>query len=198
MLLGKCIRLAVAPLAATSFSMFANCNADITQQPSFLGTTNLRKTIPKPANRLAIRSLKDMALITGSAHKELAQEISAITGVPLTPCKVGRFSDGEVNIEIQGSLHGKTVFIVQPCASPVNDSIMELLLAVSCANRAAATRVIAVIPYFGYKHHRRGAPVSSTSHSRFLSSSAMDFARMLQEMGVDHVITVDLQVCTLA
>ena len=195
MFLNKSLRFAAASLIATTGSL-AHCNIDldITQQPSFLGTTNLRKTSPKPAKRKTIRSLKDMALITGSAHKELAQEISAITGVPLTTCKMGRFSDGEVNIEIQGSLHGKTVFIIQPCASPVNDSIMELLLAVSCANRAAATRVIAVIPYFGYKHHRRGAPVSSTSHSRFLSSSAMDFARMLQEMGVDHVITVDLQV----
>ena len=96
-------------------------------------------------------------------------------------------------MKVNSQLRGKDVFIVQSCAAPVNDSIMELLLTVSCARRAGASRIIAVIPYFGYKHHRRWSPISSRKNSRFLSSGAMDFAHMLQEMGVDRVVAVDLQ-----
>jgi len=160
------------------------------KQPSYLGKSS-HVHVLKSEHRMT--TLNDLAIITGSAHKVLADEISHSIGVPLTEASVSRFSDGEVALRIDESLHGKNVFIVQTCAAPVNDSIMELLLAVSCANRAAARRVIAVIPYFGYKHHRRGSPISTTLHSRFLSSSAMDFAKMLEILGVDHVITVDLQ-----
>jgi ribose-phosphate pyrophosphokinase len=135
-----------------------------------------------------------MVLISGSAHPELAKEISAIIGVPLADADIKRFSDGEVYVQINHNLRGKDVFVIQPCAAPVNDSIMELLLTVSCVRRSSARRVIAVIPYFGYKHHRRGAPISTKHNSRFLFSSSMAFAKMLQEMGVDRVIAVDLQV----
>ena len=135
-----------------------------------------------------------MVLISGSAHPELAKEISSIIGVPLADAEIKRFSDGEVSVQINHNLRGKDVFVIQPCAAPVNDSIMELLLTVSCVRRSSARRVIAVIPYFGYKHHRRGAPISTKHNSRFLFSSSMAFAKMLQEMGVDRVIAVDLQV----
>jgi ribose-phosphate pyrophosphokinase len=83
---------------------------------------------------------------------------------------------------------------VQPCAAPVGDSIMELLLTISCARRAGASKISAVIPYFGYKHHRRGSSISQKQlHSRFLTSGAMDFAKMLEVVGVDTVLAVDLQ-----
>lgn len=134
-----------------------------------------------------------MVLITGTAHAELAREISALVDKPLTRAKISRFADGEVSIQIDESIRGTDVFIVQSCTSPVNDSIMELLLTVSCARRSGAKRIIAVVPYYGYKHHRRGSSLSTKLQSRFLSSGAMDFARMLQEMGVDRVIAVDLQ-----
>lgn len=113
--------------------------------------------------------------------------------MPLARAEVGRFADGEVSIKFHQSLTGQDVFIIQSCAAPVNDSIMELLLLVSCARRAGANRVTTVIPYYGYKHHRRGSPISTKLQSRFLSSGAIDFAKMLQEMGVDRVIAVDLQ-----
>ena len=77
-----------------------------------------------------------MVMITGSAHLELSKEISGIIGVPLADAELKRFADGEVSIQINANLRGKDVFIVQPCAAPVNDSIMELLLTVSCARYA--------------------------------------------------------------
>jgi ribose-phosphate pyrophosphokinase len=88
---------------------------------------------------------------------------------------------------------GKDVFIVQTCAAPVNDNVMELLLTVTAARRAGASTVTTVIPYFGYKYHRRGLPISTTYHSRFLWSAAGDLAKMLHAVGVDGVISVDLQ-----
>lgn len=85
------------------------------------------------------------------------------------------------------------MFIVQTCAAPVNDNIMELLLAITAAKRAGAARVTAVIPYFGYKYHKRGLPISTSYQSRFLWSAAGDLAKMLMAMGVDSVLSVDLQ-----
>jgi ribose-phosphate pyrophosphokinase len=70
---------------------------------------------------------------------------------------------------------------------------MEMLLCISCARRAGANRVTAVIPYFGYRYHRRGSPISSKHSSRYMWSTTSDFAKMLQVMGIDRVISVDLQ-----
>jgi ribose-phosphate pyrophosphokinase len=100
--------------------------------------------------------------------------------------------DGEVTCVVQEAIGGKDVFIIQPCANPVNDHIMEILLLTSCAKRSGALRVTAVIPYFGYKYHRRGEPISTKNQSRFLWSAAGDFAKMLTTMGVDRIIAVDL------
>jgi hypothetical protein len=135
----------------------------------------------------------NLVLISGTSHKELTYEISSLIKVPVANVDVGRFADGEVNIQMHDHVRSKNVYIIQPCAAPVNDSIMELLLMISCARRAGAKNITAVIPYFGYKHHRRGSVISTNNHSRFLSSGAMDFAKMLKEMGVDRVVAVDLQ-----
>lgn len=161
------------------------------QQPGFGigGTRANSKSVQKPP---AV-TLDSLTLISGSAHKTLSESISHEIGVPLCKASVSRFADGEVNVQIHDNIRGQDVYIIQPCASPVNDSIMELLLTVSCARRANVRRITAVIPYFGYKHHRRGGALSTKHHSRFLWSGAGDFATMLQEMGVDRVITVDLQ-----
>jgi ribose-phosphate pyrophosphokinase len=106
---------------------------------------------------------------------------------------VSRFSDGEVDCDIKDSVRGKHVFILQSCSAPVNDNIMEILLMISCAKRAGADRITAVIPYFGYKYHKRGHAISTKHSSRFLWSVSADFAKMLEVMGVDRVISVDLQ-----
>ena len=166
---------------------------DEPRQPSFRSTDNLRRSLPIKQDREIPVTLDQLVLISGNGHKGLAFDISHLLGVPLAKAQLSRFSDGEVSIAIEESLRGKNVFILQSCVAPVNDNIMELLLTVSCARREGANRVIAVIPYFGYKHHRRGSSLSTKHHSRFLTSGATDFAKMLQAMGVDRVIAVDLQ-----
>lgn len=170
-----------------------NSGDDIEQrfsaQRSFQATVNLQKYVNKPENV----NFKNLALIGGTGNQELAKEVSGLIGLDLEKVKISRFSDGEVCVRLLQNIRGRDAYIIQPCAAPVNDSIMELLLTISAAKRAGANRVTAVIPYFGYKHHRRGTAISTRHQSRFLSSAAMDFARMLEEMGVDRVITVDLQ-----
>lgn len=106
---------------------------------------------------------------------------------------VTRFSDGEILIEINESIRGKNCVLIQSCAAPVNDNILEMLLTITAARRSGATTVTVVVPYFGYKHNRRGLPISTTYHSRFLWSAAGDFAKMLEVVGADKVISVDLQ-----
>lgn len=163
--------------------------------PSF-GTTSTRhhNVQHKPSHVVATQNSMDrLAILSGSAHPELAEEISRKVGIPLCKATMGRFADGEVSVQILENIRGKDLFIIQPCAAPVNDSIMELLLTVSCAQRSNARRIVAVIPYFGYKHHRRGNAISTKHKSRFLWSGAGDFAAMLQELGCDHVIAVDMQ-----
>lgn len=164
----------------------------IVRSQSFAALTNNKRSSQKETKEVDV-TLDSLVLVSGSSHRQLAQEISDYIKVPLADVKASRFVDGEVNIVINEHLRGKHVFIIQSCAAPVNDSIMELLLTTSCARRAGASSITAVIPYFGYKHHRRGSSISTVNHSRFLNSGAMDFAKMLQEMGVDNVIAVDLQ-----
>lgn len=135
----------------------------------------------------------NLSIISGTAHEGLTKEIAKNIGVDISKTTITRFADGEVSIQFNDNVRGHDVFIVQSCVAPVNDSVMELLLSISCARRSGARRVIAVIPYFGYKHHRRSSQLSTKHQSRFLASGAMDFAKMLQEMGVDKVISVDLQ-----
>ena len=107
-----------------------------------------------------------MTLIGGSAHPKLAEEISRLLDVRLTQSTLDRFADGEVSIKINETCCGQSVYVIQPCAAPVNDSILELLLTVSCIRRAGAARITAIVPYFGYKHHRRGSSVSTKHCSR--------------------------------
>jgi ribose-phosphate pyrophosphokinase len=161
----------------------------LVKQPTFGATVNLRKK--KSATRVV--DLDSILIIPGSAHPKLATEISELIDVPTASVIINRFTDGECNVMINDSIRGKDVFIIQTCAAPVNDNVMELLLTISCARRCGAKRINAVIPYFGYKHHRRSAPISTKNGSRFLASGAMDFAKMMTEMGVDRVIAVDLQ-----
>jgi ribose-phosphate pyrophosphokinase len=134
----------------------------------------------------------DLVILPGTGSKDLADKIARNLGVDIADINVKRFSDGEVKCKIDTNIRDRDVFVVQTCAAPVNDNIMELLLIISCAKRCGARKVTAVIPYFGYTYHRRGVPISTKNQSRFLWSASADFSKMLSVMGVDRVITVDL------
>lgn len=137
--------------------------------------------------------LQNLVIIPGTSHKDLAAKICAHIGIEPAHVDVTQNYDGEVCCMIHSSVNEKDIFVIQPSAFPVNDNIMELLLMISCAKRCGARKVTAVVPYFGYKYHRRGAPISTKHQSRFLWSASADFSKMLHAMGVDRVISVDLQ-----
>ena len=95
-------------------------------------------------------SLSNIRLISGSSSGDLAAEVAARLGVPLSPANVKRFNDGEVQIQLAESVRGCRVFVVQSLAPPVNDALIELLLLLSAARRASAESVTAVVPYYAY------------------------------------------------
>lgn len=134
-----------------------------------------------------------LGIVSGTASTRLACEIARLLGTRLEKIEVKRFSDGEIFCTYQESVRGRRLYIIQSCSPPVNDNIMELLLLVTAARRAGANKITAVIPYFGYKYHRRGTSMSTKHQSRFLWSTSADFAKLLQSAGVDNVIAVDLQ-----
>lgn len=133
----KNLILAAAPLSLVEAYRYPTLSDGteskrLSQQPAFVSISAAQRGIGKKASKDAI-SLDSMVMIAGTAHIELSKEISKIIGVPLAATDLKRFADGEVSIQINENLRGKDVFILQTCAAPVNDSIMELLLSVSCA-----------------------------------------------------------------
>lgn len=120
----------------------------------------------------------DVSILSGSANRALSEKVVLHLKRHLSEAEVAKFSDGEIFINIKESMRGKDVFIIQSCAPPVNDSVIELLLTIAAAKRSGASTVTAVIPYFGYKLNRRGLPISTTHHSRFLWSAAADISKM--------------------
>mmetsp|Transcript_4367 Transcript_4367/g.6151 ORF Transcript_4367/g.6151 Transcript_4367/m.6151 type:complete len:445 (+) Transcript_4367:2-1336(+) len=134
-----------------------------------------------------------LRIISGSSNKTITDEIGGLLGVGVGECKLGKYADGEISIYLAEQVRGKDVYVVQSGQKPVNDNLMELLLLVSTIQRASAKRITAVIPYYPYKHHRRGRPISTGLNSRFLLSAAADFGHCLEVMGVDRIIAVDLE-----
>jgi ribose-phosphate pyrophosphokinase len=100
-------------------------------------------------------SLDNIAVFTGNANPALAEDVVRHLGVPLSKVVVGRFSDGEVMVEIMEHVRGKDVFIIQPTCAPSNDNLMELLVMIDAAKRSSAGRITAVMPYFGYARQDR-------------------------------------------
>ena len=130
--------------------------------------------------------LSDTVIFTGNANPVLAQEIASNLGMELGKAAVGRFSDGEVTIEIQQNVRARDVFVVQSTCAPTNDTIMELLLMADALKRASARRITAVIPYFGYARQDR------RPRSTRVPISAKVVANMLETVGVNRVLTMDL------
>mmetsp|Transcript_17384 Transcript_17384/g.37539 ORF Transcript_17384/g.37539 Transcript_17384/m.37539 type:complete len:491 (-) Transcript_17384:223-1695(-) len=126
-----------------------------------------------------------LKLFSGNGNMGLSMEIAKLLGVNLGRATVSSFADGEINVMIHENVRGKDVYIIQPTCPPVNNNLMELLLMVSCLNRASARRVTVVIPYYGYARQDRKMQAR-------VPISAADVARLLESMGVDRVIAVDL------
>ncbi|OGT84476.1 MAG: ribose-phosphate pyrophosphokinase [Gammaproteobacteria bacterium RIFCSPLOWO2_02_FULL_61_13] len=131
-------------------------------------------------------SLTNATLFTGNANPVLAGEIAGYLNLPLGKISVGRFSDGEVMVEIAENIRGREVFIIQSLCSPVNDNLMELLVIADASRRASAVRITAVIPYMGYARQDR------RSRSARVPITAKVVANMIGAAGVDRVLTVDL------
>ena len=96
-----------------------------------------------------------MKIISGNANKELAESIAEHCFANLVPAKVDTFADGETSVEFEENIRGEDVFIIQSTCTPVNDSVMELLVMIDAARRSSAKRITAVIPYFGYARQDR-------------------------------------------
>jgi ribose-phosphate pyrophosphokinase len=127
-----------------------------------------------------------IALFSGNANPMLAQEIARHLQTPLGRAYVGRFSDGECNIELIENVRGRDVFIVQPTSPPTNDHLMELLIMADACKRASAARITAVIPYFGYaRQDRRPRATRSAITAKLV-------ANMISGAGVNRVLTIDL------
>ncbi|HEX4025107.1 MAG TPA: ribose-phosphate pyrophosphokinase [Steroidobacteraceae bacterium] len=127
-----------------------------------------------------------MALFTGNANPLLAHEIARHLHLPVGRATIGRFSDGEVNVEIMENVRGRDVFIVQPTCPPTNDNLMELLVMVDACRRASSGRVTAVVPYFGYaRQDRRPRATRSAITAKLV-------ADMITHAGVDRLLTLDL------
>jgi ribose-phosphate pyrophosphokinase len=130
--------------------------------------------------------LFNTVLFTGNANPVLAQEIASHLGVELGQASVGRFSDGEVTVEVQQNVRARDVFVVQPTCMPTNENLMELFIMVDALKRASARRITAVIPYYGY------ARMDRRPRSMRVPISAKVVANMLETVGVERVLTMDL------
>ena len=129
--------------------------------------------------------MKQVKLMTGTANPELAKRVAANLGMPLADVKVGRFSDGEIQVVINESVRDCDVFIVQSLCRPANDNIMELLIMADALKRASAGRITAVIPYYAYgRQDRKVNPRDPIS--------AKVVADIMTAAGVNHVVVVDL------
>jgi ribose-phosphate pyrophosphokinase len=125
-------------------------------------------------------------IFAGNAHPGLARDIAYHLNLPLGRITVGRFSDGEISVEIMENVRGREVFIVQPTCPPVNEHLMELLIIADACQRASASRITAVVPYFGYgrqDRRRRAARVPIT---------AKLVANLFATAGIGRVLTVDI------
>ncbi|MBB6054151.1 ribose-phosphate diphosphokinase [Tolumonas osonensis] len=130
--------------------------------------------------------MPDMKLFAGNATPELAQKIADRLFTKLGSASVGRFSDGEISVQINENVRGGDVFIIQSTCAPTNDNLMELIVMVDAMRRASAGRITAVIPYFGYARQDRRV------RSSRVPITAKVVADFLSSVGVDRVLTVDL------
>jgi len=126
-----------------------------------------------------------MKLITGNANPKLAQQIAEHCFADLVPASVSTFADGESSVEFNENIRGDDVFIIQSTATPVNDSLMELLIMIDAARRSSASRITAVVPYFGYARQDRKSASRTPITAKLV-------ANLLVTAGADRILTMDL------
>ncbi|MEO1957342.1 MAG: ribose-phosphate pyrophosphokinase [Methylophilaceae bacterium] len=127
-----------------------------------------------------------MMVFTGNANPALAKEVASHLGIPLGRADVGRFSDGEISLEILENVRGRDVFVLQPTCYPTNDSLMEVMVMVDALRRSSAGRITAAIPYLGYSRQDR------RPRSARVAITAKVVANMLTSVGVNRLLTMDL------
>ncbi len=127
----------------------------------------------------------DLALITGNANPQLAQEIAEALGTRLAEAEVSQFSDGEVFVQVNENVRGADVFVVQPTCPPVNHNLMELLIMIDALRRASAFRITAVMPYFGYARQDRKVQPRVPITAKLV-------ADLIAAAGAHRVLTMDL------
>ena len=130
-------------------------------------------------------NFSDFKIFCGNSHPKLAEEIAKKMGKKLGKCKVSKFSDGEISVNLEESVRGIDVYIVQSTQDPVNDNLMELLIMIDAMKRASAGRINAVIPYYGYARQDRKAKPRDPITSKLV-------ANLIVAAGADRVITMDL------
>lgn len=128
---------------------------------------------------------KKVKLFSLSSNQKLAQEISAASGIPLSKCKVKRFADGEVSIDIDETVRGHDVFVVQSTSCPVNEHLMEVLIMIDALKRASAKTMNIIMPYYGYSRQDRKARARQPISAKLV-------ADLLQAAGASRVLAMDL------
>lgn len=128
---------------------------------------------------------KNIKIFAGNSHPDLAKQIGDILGIKVGDSKVTTFSDGEICVNINETVRGMDVFIVQSTNNPVNDNLMELLIMIDAFKRASAGRITAVIPYYGYARQDRKAKARDPITAKLV-------ADILTATGADRVLTMDL------
>jgi len=131
-------------------------------------------------------ALDNLTIFTGNANPKLAKEVARQMGAQLGRAKIGKFSDGEVMVEIMENVRGKDVFILQSTCAPTNDHLMEIMVMADALKRSSAARITAAMPYFGYARQDR------RPRSARVAITAKVVANMLVGVGVDRVLTMDL------
>jgi ribose-phosphate pyrophosphokinase len=131
-------------------------------------------------------SSNNLDIFTGTANPELAEEVSEILGMPLSAADVGYFSDGEIKVEIEENVRGHDTFIIQSTCTPQNKNVMELMLLADALKRSSASKITAIVPYYGYARQDRRV------RSARVPISAKVVADMFSSVGIDRVLTIDL------
>ena len=157
---------------------FESCHPSHISNTSFLQKKDLKKK--------GLKLVAELKIFSGNAHIELATRVVDRLRMDLGAADVGRFSDGEVAVEIHENVRGKDVFVIQPTCAPTNDNLMELMIIADCLQRASAARITAVIPYFGYARQDRRV------RSARVPITAKVVADMLGSAGINRVLTIDL------